>query len=120
MDRSEQPPPGPGLINPTPDANRRAADQTQEMIGHRETLARQAAGFGELAPGCRNSTGLLPCTAIPQDRNLGWWPVNGGQSRSGVLRPGLGKGRWRRPFEDDGSITAAIIKDGIDAATMTL
>src|SRR3546814_11554166 len=91
MDRSEQPPPGPGLINPTPDANRRAADQTQEMIGHRETLARQAAGFGELAPGCRNSTGLLPCAAIPQDRNLGWWPVNGGQSRSGVARPDLGK-----------------------------
>ncbi len=90
------------------------------MIGHRETLARQAAGFGELAPGCRNSTGLLPCTAIPQGRNLGWWPVNGGQSRSGVVRPGLGKGRGRRPFEDDGSITAAIIKDGIDAATMTL
>src|SRR3546814_1747078 len=81
MDRSEQPPPGPGLINPTPDANCRAADQTQEMIGHRETLARQAAGFGELAPGCRNSTGLLTCAAIPQDRNLGWWPVNGGQSR---------------------------------------
>src|SRR3546814_8063593 len=83
------------------------------MIGHRETLARQAAGFGELAPGCRNSTGLLPCAAIPQDRNLGWWPVNGGQSRSGVVRPDLGKGRGRRPFEDDGSITAAIIKDGI-------